>query len=80
MFNYTKRVIIEEVITMDYKTIGQRLISLRGNKSLTDVAKDLKISISALSMYENDKRVPRDEVKKQIADYYHTSVEMIFFA
>ena len=80
MFNYTKRVIIEEVITMDYKTIGQRLISLRGNKSLRDVAKDLKISISALSMYENDKRVPRDEVKKQIADYYHTSVEMIFFA
>lgn len=65
---------------MDYKTIGQRLITLRGNKSLTDVARDLKISISALSMYENDKRVPRDEVKKQIADYYHTSVEMIFFA
>lgn len=65
---------------MDYKTIGQRLIALRGNKSLTDVARDLKISISALSMYENDKRVPRDEVKKQIADYYHTSVEMIFFA
>lgn len=61
-------------------TIGQRLISLRGNKSLTDVAGDLHISISALSMYENDKRVPRDEVKKQLAEYYNTSVESIFFA
>ncbi|MBO5184838.1 MAG: helix-turn-helix transcriptional regulator [Clostridia bacterium] len=65
---------------MDATAIGKRLVDLRGEKSRQTVAKDLKISVSALQMYENGKRIPRDEVKVRIAEYYNTSIEAIFFA
>lgn len=64
----------------DAKKIGERLVALRGNKKRQSVAKDLEISVSALQMYENGKRIPRDEVKSRIAQYYCTSIEAIFFA
>ncbi|KUL99355.1 transcriptional regulator [Fusobacterium nucleatum subsp. nucleatum] len=60
-------------------TIGEKLKKLRGEKKTKDVAKDLGITISALSNYENDYRVPRDETKRKIANYYKKSVEEIFF-
>ena len=59
---------------------GDKLRQLRGNKSSLEVSKDLKISDSALRMYETEQRVPRDDIKIALADYYHTSVETIFFA
>lgn len=61
-------------------TVGQKLISLRGEKPREDVAKDLGISLSALAMYERDERTPRDEIKVKIAQYYQTSVQEVFFA
>jgi putative transcriptional regulator len=64
----------------DAKTIGQRLIELRGNKERTEVAKDINISVSALSNYENALRIPRDEIKVSLARYYGKTVEEIFFA
>ncbi len=51
---------------IDATAIGKRLVDLRGEKSRQTVAKDLKISVSALQMYENGKRIPRDEVKVRI--------------
>lgn len=60
-------------------TIGEKLKELRGNKSRKIVAENLKITESSLSNYENDYRVPRDEIKKKIATYYKVSVEKIFF-
>ena len=60
-------------------TIGEKLKKLRGEKKTKDVAKDLGITISALSNYENDYRVPRDETKRKIVNYYKKSVEEIFF-
>lgn len=65
---------------MDAEAIAQRLIKLRGSKSREQVAKDLEISASAVAMYENGARIPRDEMKKKIAQYYGVSVEEIFFA
>ncbi len=64
---------------MDKKKIGKRLIELRGNKTREEVAIDLKISYSALQMYENGERIPRDEIKIKIANYYSVSVQSIFF-
>ena len=61
-------------------TIGEKLKMLRGKKSQKEVAKDLKITQSALGNYETDLRVPRDEVKIRIANYYGVSVEEIFFS
>ena len=60
-------------------TIGEKLRELRGTKTIEDVAKSLGVSPSALSMYENDNRIPRDEVKIRIAKYYKKSVQSIFF-
>lgn len=59
--------------------IAKRLINLRENKSREQVASDLGISISALQMYENGQRIPKDEVKIKIAEYYGSSVQDIFF-
>ena len=65
---------------MEAEVIAQRLIKLRGGKSREQVAKDLEISVSAIAMYENGARIPRDEMKKKIAQYYGVSVEEIFFS
>lgn len=61
-------------------TTGQKLIDLRGKKAREDVARDLGVSLSALAMYERDERVPRDEIKVKIANYYNSSVQDIFYA
>lgn len=67
---------------LDQKKIGQKLIACRKEKekSVTEAAKDLDISISALSMYENGERIPRDNIKIRIAEYYNKTVGDIFFA
>lgn len=61
------------------KEIGQRLRELRGEIPRENVAKACNVSISALSMYENGSRIPRDEIKIRIANYYKLSVQCIFF-
>lgn len=60
-------------------SVGQKLKQLRGAKSQDEVAAALGISKSALSMYECDARVPRDEIKVRIARYYDQSVASIFY-
>lgn len=61
-------------------SIGMKLRALRGGKSQEKVATELMITKSALSMYERDKRIPRDEIKIRIAEYYNVSVGSIFYA
>ena len=58
---------------------GKILIDLRGKKSRDQVSKEIGISSSALGMYELELRVPRDEIKIKLANYYHKSVQEIFF-
>ena len=64
---------------MDKKVIAGRLKSLRGGTPIRAVAKDCGISHSALAMYENARRVPKDEIKIKLAKYYNTSIEDLFF-
>lgn len=61
------------------KEIGNRLSKLRGNTPREDVAKNIGISISAISMYENGERIPRDAIKIKLASFYSRSVQEIFF-
>lgn len=63
-------------------TIGDNLKELRKakNKTIAAVAKDLGITPSALSNYENNLRVPRDTIKIALADYYKKPIQKIFFA
>lgn len=63
----------------DKKVIGERLRTLRGEVPRELICSDLGISYSALSMYENGERVPRDEIKVALARRYNTTVEAIFF-
>lgn len=64
---------------MDRAKISKNLIALRGEKSREEVAYNIGISSSALSMYETGQRVPRDEIKLKIAEYYGVDVQSIFF-
>lgn len=65
---------------MDATRIAEKLISLRGQKSRDVVSSELGISCSALAMYERGERIPKDEIKIRIAEYYGLTVEEIFFA
>ena len=58
---------------------GEKLKELRGNKSQDEIAKAIGITKSSWAMYERNERVPRDEVKIRIANYFHKSVQEIFF-
>lgn len=66
----------------DKSTVGERLKVLRGSrgKTIEEASRDIGISASALSMYENGARTPRDEVKERIANYYKRSIAFIFFS
>ena len=64
---------------MDMTVVGKKLVELRGERSQAQVASDLNISDAALSAYELGVRIPRDEVKLRIAEYYGTSVGELFF-
>lgn len=58
---------------------GAKLKKLRGDRTQYEAATEIGITKSALAMYERDERVPRDEVKVKIADYYGVSVQFLFF-
>ena len=58
--------------------MNEKLIELRGNRSQEEVAKALGISVSALSMYEQGNRIPRDEIKIRMAKYYGISIDSLF--
>lgn len=59
--------------------IGKRLKELRGDRNRDKVAEAVGISPSALGMYECNKRIPRDDVKKRLADFYNVSIQQLFF-
>lgn len=65
---------------MDRIKIGKKLKDLRGNRKIDEVAEALNVSKSALCMYERGERIPRDEIKVRISQYYGHSIEEIFFA
>lgn len=64
---------------MNKEAMAEKLRKLRGNKSRQEVADACNISTSALAMYEQGERVPRDEVKVRLAKYYNRTVNYIFF-
>lgn len=73
ILNITKREIYKKEVPMN-----EQLIKLRGERSQEEVAKALGISVSALSMYEQGNRIPRDEIKVKMAEYYGISIEYLF--
>lgn len=64
---------------MNTKTVGYRLKSLREEYSISQLklAKNLNIANSTLSQYESDKRIPSDDIKKKIANYFNVSLDYL---
>lgn len=64
---------------METPKTAKILKDLRGQKSQKEVASAVGISISALGMYEIGQRIPKDNIKKRLAEYYGKTVGEIFF-
>lgn len=58
---------------------NEQLKKLRGEISQDEIAKQLGITKSSWSMYERGERVPRDEIKIRIANFFGKTVQEIFF-
>lgn len=61
------------------KGYGSKLRELRGKRSREDIATAVNVSVSAIAMYENEERSPRDEIKLRLADFFGKTVQEIFF-
>ena len=64
---------------MNTVEIGQKLRQLRGTRTIAKVAEATGISVSALNMYELGQRMPRDDVKVKLANYFGLSVSALFY-
>ena len=60
--------------------IGKRLRLLRGIRTRAEVEKATCISQGRLGNYEHGTRVPNDEAKVILSNYYGMSVQELFFA
>ena len=59
--------------------LGKKIKFLREEKELSQLefAKTLNISNSTLSQYEAGNRMPGDEIKKKIAEYFNVSLDYL---
>lgn len=57
---------------------NDKLKSLRGNKTIEEVATDMSLSPTCYAAYESGERVPLPSVKKDIAKYFGVTVEDIW--
>lgn len=64
---------------MNKEKMAKRLRELRGEKTTEEVALACGITRAAVSQYENALRIPRDDVKIRLAEYFGKSVQEIFF-
>lgn len=65
---------------MQNKKYAKNLRKLRGKTSRQTVATAIGVTRSAIAMYEQGERVPKDDIKVKLAKFYNTTVESIFYA
>lgn len=60
-------------------SFGDRLQSIRKSRGISreDFAKEMEITYSALSMYERNKREPKDELKIKMAKLLNVSIQYL---
>ena len=61
------------------ETTGMILRKLRGDRTQEEIAAILGITKSSWAMYERDERVPRDEVKIRIANFFGKTVQELCY-
>ena len=63
----------------DRTVVGERLKKLRGSRTQGEVAEALGVTTMAVSQWENGLRMPSDDMKVKIAQFYKKTVMVIFF-
>ena len=61
------------------REMPNRLAEARGEKPCTVVARELGIPYSTMRAYEKGRRRPPDRVKVRLAEFYHTTVQELFY-
>ena len=64
---------------MNKEIIAKRLVELRGDRTQSEIAKEINVGPSTYAMYETGKRIPSDAVKIKIARLFGKTVQEIFF-
>ncbi len=61
------------------RTLGSRIKGLREQHRLSqkELAELLNVNSSTLSQYESDKRIPSDDIKIRIANYFNVSTDYL---
>ena len=59
--------------------LGARIRNLRENNGLTqlELSKQLNVSNTTLSQYESGQRIPSDDIKIKIAEFFKVSVDYL---
>jgi DNA-binding XRE family transcriptional regulator len=65
---------------MNKKEIASKLVELRGSRTQQEVADAIGVSVSAIGMYETGERVPKDDIKIRLANFYVVKITDIFFS
>lgn len=60
-------------------SVGERIKVLRGEQSQEELASIVGVTPSAIGMYEQNRRMPRGQTQKAIADYFGLLVDDLFF-
>lgn len=58
---------------------NEMLRKLRDDRSQSEISNAIGITKSSWAMYERGERVPRDEVKIKIANFFGMTVQEIFY-
>lgn len=61
------------------KVIGENLRRARGNRTREEIAKKAGVSVSAVQMYENGERIPRDAVKIRLSCVLGVGIVDLFY-
>lgn len=66
---------------LDSDSIAGKLVKLRNEKNVsqTQVAETLGLTKAAISQYETGQRIPSDEIKIKLSNYYGVTVQELFF-
>lgn len=65
---------------LDRNLVAEKLKKLRGDRTQKEVAEAIGITPMAMSYYESGERMPNDDVKAKLANYFGVSVGFLFFA
>ena len=62
------------------EVVSEKLRKLRGKMSIFEVSEGTGIGVSALLNYEAGVRIPNEEAKAAIANFFHVTTDELFYS